>query len=710
MADDDIDIVSVENSGEGSSQDEADLFSKDTASHYYINKNRLLGISHSSIKDEINGNYILNISRPLPAFDTAMAKAYAITDKKNKGNEDLYALVLSKSYPLRLAEINKLSGAAQKGFANVVDAQLIPSSLGAGLFFVVVLDKPLGVPLNQYVAKNGSVSEDAVIERIVKPINEVISFLARKKVVHGKVNLDNIYIDDSGNVTLGECISEMCGFSQPLLYENIDRATAFPEGKGDGVPGYIDFYALGVCVSIMLRGKNPVEKLLDDEILEKKFTLGTYALMTDGVEISPHMHDFLRGTINNKMKDIWNAEQVREWIKGRKFNLLPPTENIEAGRPIVFAGKKFWNRKNLAHALYLNWDEGAKFVRDDTLRRWVERSIQNADLAEKIEVLAKRTGGKSGDLFTKDDELLAQYILLLDPGGPIRLKHFSVCIDGMGAILAFAYASDKKHYLDSINHIISYSIASYWTPGRGYAGEDEVTQAYMFMIQKCLDFLRKKEFGFGMDRCLYDLNPTLPCQSPVLLDSSIFSTENMLRNLDKNTHLGEKIIDRHIVAFLSSRLELPVRIRVTSLNKFPEFAANVYIQTLALLSLAQETCGIISLPGLAGKVNGGLKNVIEELHSKYVRADMEKNLNKAVPDGDLSRMLNIITDNNFLIRDKLGFSRAVKKYKNNAIQIVRFSNRKAINNVGYRYGLQLSVIISFFFATLVTIVLTLKVF
>jgi len=116
------------------------------------------------------------------------------------------------------------------------------------------------------------------------------------------------------------------------------------------------------------------------------------------------------------------------------------------------------------------------------------------------------------------------------------------------------------------------------------------------------------------------------------------------------------------------------------------------------------------LPRLAVKISEGLRAVIEEFHSKTIREELNTGLDKVIKKGILSSLLRVISDPKMLVRDRLGFKKAVNSHRNNAMQIIRLSNSRAINNVGYRYGLQLSVMISFFVATVAVITLMLKAF
>jgi hypothetical protein len=684
------------------------------ADEYYLDKNRYHRVSCAETKDEVDSKYIVDIARPLQKFDSGMGKAFGVTNKLTKESEKLFAMVLDKRYPVRLAEINKLLEQTYEGMVNVIAAQIVPLSVGKGRFFVVILEKPKGIPLAEYVANNGAISEDAVIKKVVPALSYIIGDLAKKDIVHGRINLNNVFIDESGHLTIGECISEVCGYSQPIAYETVNRACANHIGKGVGISGSTDYYALGVLVAIMMRGKNPFDGLSDNEILDKKLSDTTYRIVIDAIELSPRILDFLRGVINDDTEESWNWDLVDDWVRGRRFNLLAQSQSSDAGRAITFNEKKYLKKRYLAHDLYLNWDAGKKFIREQgILIKWIERGVGDSDLAEKMEVLSNRTGGGDmGSLFDKDDELLAQYIILLDPNGPFRLRNFSALADGVGAMLADAYTHNKQQVIDAVANIINHSLVSYLdnNPNELERSTRDYFAEAVFTLQKCKDFSKKPGIGFGFERCLYELNPTISCQSNIISDYVVFSSPDLLKNLNINNNLAGKAVDRQMAAFISMRLDLSTQIRIPSLARFPDFAQHPNIQSLALLSMAQQNSGIAALPGLSEKIIAGLKNVIDDFHSKFVRIDLIEELAKIARKGSLQHILRIITDPQYLVRDRLGFRRAVTRYRNNAIQIAKLSNRSAVNNMGYRYGLQLAVLFSFFVTTIVVLVLMMKAF
>lgn len=677
-------------------------------SEYYLRKNRYLRVSVSPTKDEVVGEFVINFSRPLPQLNTSFGKAYAVT-LKNGNDNDVYAVILDKRYPIRLMEINKLVGQRIESFTNIVASQFITTSVSKGKVCAVIIEMPRGSTLAEYIKKNGKLSEEYIAKIVVPAINNVIVILSGLGVVHGKINANNVYIEDSGHITVGECVSESCGYSQPLIYETVNRAAAMPYGKGVGNM-LVDYYALGVLVAILLRGVNPLEGVSEEEILDKKLEEGTYRIVTYGMDMSVRMLDLMRGVLNERTPDAWGPMQMNEWIRGRRFNLLPPADNSDSGRSIFFNGKKYLNRKHLVHALYGSWEEAKKFIKKDAIIKWVDRGANSRDLSESLEMLIARYGRereRSG--FNKDDELLAQYILLLDPTGPIRLRDFSANIDGLGLTLAHGFAANSRHCIEAVENIILYNIVSIIPSSTKELSQQNIQDA-LFLLNRCIDLLRKRDMGFGIERCLYELNPSLPCQGHAVIEESIFTKEELLKFLDKSENIGGKILDAHTASFLTEKMEMQLRVHIPSLGRFPEFATNSHIQALALLSLAQQSAHMGSLHGLTRKVHDSLKNLIDEFHSKTIREEITYNLKKVEKQGYLSQTLKIITDSKYLVRDRIGFKKARSEYQENAIQIVKMGNTSVINNVGYRYGLQLAVIISFFLATVEIISLIIKAF
>ena len=68
--------------------------------------------------------------------------------------------------------------------------------------------------------------------------------------------------------------------------------------------------------------------------------------------------------------------------------------------------------------------------------------------------------------------------------------------------------------------------------------------------------LRDKTPGYGIERCLYDMNDGFPCQSPLLKGEFIINLEDVLPGLEKTAKtidVKTLPVDRHIAAFVAAR-------------------------------------------------------------------------------------------------------------------------------------------------------------
>lgn len=682
---------------------------QDSDSEFFIHKNKALRVQISHQKDTLEGRYQIKGNEPLQDFSSHFADAFRVLDTQDKNNTNIYALVLDKRYPINLMQINPLVGKLQEGFCNILGAGIVSLSFKSGNSYVLVVQKPVGVPLFKYLQGKEALTEEFIVTHIATPINEVLSFLHSKKVMHGAINLHTIYIDENHKIYVSECVSSICGFYQETLYESLNRASCLPAAKG--AHDYkSDYFALGVMINLLLLGGNPYIKLTSTEILRLKYTQGTYSMLSKNLKLSPHMLDMLRGTINDNYHEMWNDVQMTDWCKGRRFNLLPQSSRTEATRSIEFVGNNYLNRRHLANDMFLHWDEAKQFVKKDVLRKWIERSVQDTDLADQLAMIKSRTGNHVyTEGFEGADLLVASTILLLDPEGPLRFKNFSTALDGIAPLLAYACANDKNEIKFLIKCILNFGVIYEWS-NLSTALANARYQYDLFALQRSADIINKKGFGFGLERCLYELNPTICCQSSQVYQEMMLSVQHLLQFLNDNNQIKGDLLDKHIAAFVANRVELPSAIRVKSLSSFPDLANHIHIQSLALYALAQQRAGIKKLPGLAEKLQTRLEEIIELFHSKKIRDDIYQQLKEPVKKGILIQILKILTNANYVYKDKSGFRNAKKAYHLKTQHILSLSNKKAIANVGYRYGLQLAVMLSFLLAAVTTLTLFARVF
>src|SRR3546814_7768561 len=81
---------------------------------------------------------------------------------------------------------------------------------------------------------------------------------------------------------------------------------------------------------------------------------------------------------------------------------------------------------------------------------------------------------------------------------------------------------------------------------------------YMQLYEKAKSVMDRTGMGYGMERVAYELNPNLPCRSPLFEADYVSDISELLPALDRLAERGVEIrnlIDRHIGAFIATRFK-----------------------------------------------------------------------------------------------------------------------------------------------------------
>ena len=659
-------------------------------------------------KDAVSDRYFIKFDQPLPELDTELAKAYVAVDDAN-AEAELYALVMDRGLPYRLDEMRKLRDLEHPNLLKLVDYNTTELSQNDECCMVAVHERPKLKTVRQIMQERQSVfSERFIIDRVVAPLNRVLTMLAENGIFHGRINLDNVYLSDN-RVVLGEAVSEPAGYSQHHVFESAERAQATALGKGESNIR-TDCYALAVLALHLLRGLKVFANLEKHYHLNKRLTLGTYNTLV-GAKECKSLEDFLKGCLSDDPAERWAPDQVEQWVKGKKYNLLTPSVLKESQRPFLFLSKEFYNRRALAHSFSQHWEEAQTLLRSNYLSRWIEVSLHKEDMAEMAMRVVERTGGVNAVGERANNELISRTLCLLDPEGPVYYNTESCFIDGLGPVLANAFRNKDQKQIQMVIDIIDHNFFGY--ADELLEGKKQQKHAQLFLrLQSCGRYLRMTAMGFGIERILYELNPNLPCQSPLLVNENVLTLNDMLGALDRvgaRRPNGFDYLDRHIAAFVAAKLDIGKEIKIAELSKFPALAHNPQLIVLTMLAKAQVKGGRSKMKGLSGW--GALKvlPLINNFHSRTIRQRMRKMLRSAARSGDLEKAFEPVLDARMIEEDYHGFRRSVVRYTTNAKKIRKASSRKRLRGRSENIGLILAMISSYSLF-LVTLIVVLKDF
>ena len=607
--------------------------------------------------------------RVIKDLSSVFAKAFEVRDLKQK--EDLYAIILPNTIPIRFRTVQQLKMFFSPNFANVLESGFTDFARGEHGSFAAILEKPRGRKLSDVLSELKEtvgelkpplkllLPEEFIATEIVGPINEVLKLFNEVGVCHGKINHENVYIGsfEEPKVMLGECISEPCGFAQYSQYETTDRAQAMPLGKGNSSIA-ADYFSLGTLVLYCLFGEIPGSAMDQTEFLTQRLIKGTYNAFLGTMELPPRITDLLRGLLTDNTQERWGYDQVYNWVKGKKYNLIRPKLRKECVRNYDFLGKTHATKKHLAQTYFQNWDDAALDMKGNRLSKWLELSVNDKDMADSVSALAGINASK-GKSRNEDDELVAKSLIVLDPSAPIRYRNVSVHIDGFGTVLANAWLHQNQSEINTFSEIIKLNLVDFKA-----VHDTESQKVDRWVVQRLQGYIKLKSLGFGIERCLYDLNPSLPCQSPMLQSQYIIEINQLLYFLNDNASKlsANDPVDRHVAAFLASKLELSQEIKLKMMRHMRDDRAKTQLIKLALLAFAQRKSNAGKLTGLANWIVGKIKFVVDSLHGKKNKKELNAEIKALAEAGNLEGILSLIINSDLFAKDADAFSNAQREY------------------------------------------------
>ncbi len=648
-------------------------------------------------RDVIDVRYQIDVNTPLPEFDNRNARAYAVTDTL-AGGKPLFALVCNPNAVQRHALITPLKAISHPGIMKLLAAGWVPLSQPQQERFVLIYERPQGKKLSELMAtRTGAVNETFLYKNIIAPIAAAVDQLAIAGITHGSINPDNIYFSDMP--VLGDCISTPCGYNQPFYYEPLERMQALAAGKGDGDPSQ-DYYALAVIVLYMMYGPEHFADMTPQTLSTAIMRESAYSALTRNKEFSEVFQDFFRGILCVNAEDRWTYDQIKSWLEGRRYNVLlaPPTL---ASRPFEFAEQQANTKRELAHILYSNWARIPSALDNGQLAQWITVSLRNKELGEAVARLSKSAMELGGKNEVQFGEQLMRLLLLLDLAGPIRIGPLSMHVDGISSMCAELFMAKAEKDLYLLARFIEFNMVSFWLDLQrkdpNYTIPNSVNNT-LIKLDKLRSCIRNTGFGFGLERMLYDLNPELPCQSPLFANDTVVSLPSLLVHLDQlaPSLAGEQDpIDRHISAYIASKANMQHEMKLHELAALPSLASHRGMIALRLLALAQQKTGNLTLPGLTHWLALRIAPALETLRSRSLRYRLHLSLVECAQSGSLQMLAETMINPAYAEADRNGFEQAWHLFQLNALRIAQYRKGSNVDQACQELGLIMSKALAF---------------
>lgn len=610
--------------------------------------------------------FLVNGDKPLPELDSPNAKAYMAEDRHDL-SRNLFALVCTPGIPLRTKAIRQFKANPGPGLLELVEFDSLFWPAIGQRTMVIIYERPMGGRvIDQVKANQARITEYDIPRKVIQPIIDGLRHIHSLNLAHRAVRPDNIFFSDADmqEIILGDCVTAPEGFDQPLMYEPLERALANPAGRGTGTT-VDDMYALGASLVVLTLGANPIERMKGEDLLFRRTNLGSYAAICGNARIPLSLLEPLRGLLSDSPQDRWNLDEVSNWLNGLKQTPQQKKPAKKGDSPFRFGGRDHTNVRTLAHAFNRQIPEAVRILKDETFHAWMKRSLGEGNLSETLKGFVDTANFHKEDFQGTDEYLIARCCAAMDPYGPIRYKGVSVYLDGFGPMLAMEVIRNGN--VQVLTEIINREIYQFWSGDRANF-LDSMETAQMFAQLKA--WLANNEPGYGLERCLYELNPGLSCQSPFIIEEGIIEIEQLLPALDRaanHTDSQSKPVDRHVAAFVAARFNEDIHPHLRALAASKE-STNI-IGMLSLLAFLQWKLKAEPMFGLTSWIGGLLGPAINAYHSRTTRRDLEKEIPKLVRRGSLPDMFDLIDDAEKRREDQDGYADAVEEYRSCAEEI-----------------------------------------
>lgn len=660
--------------------------------------------SQDSLSSSISYNEDITIlpSQRLTHLDKSPVKAYAARGT-GRLPQALYVLVCEDHLTPRWHTGNKYAAVSNPAANRLIASGPVFWPSEGKEKYVLIYENNLGQQLMKDDTTGGlGMKQDLAMSAIIQPMILLLQDFKDKEIVHGAIRPSNMFDGGAINldkVILGECLCMPASSSMPALYETIERAMTDPVARGLGSFAN-DLYSFGVSIAVLLRSTDPLEGLSADEIIRRKLEFGSFSTLIGSDRLGGSALDLLRGLLQDEAEQRWTLEDVHSWMDGRRLNPKQGIKKNKAARPLIFNNDKYLRPETLAHHMPHNVAEAAQLIESGELDQWIHRAIDSAPLRKQVEGaigMATETGKQPGYM----EKLVTRVCIALDAVAPVRFKSLRMLPDGVGNALTAAYVQRKDitHYVEFLQD----NFFLQWVNGQSNPSVDIGSVVSRF--DSCRTFIRQTSVGFGLERCIYLLNPETRCLSEKLKNFYVRGPEDLLMAVERISRMPKRpqfIFDRHIIAFLSVKDRKSIDLFFGDLNAAEHYKK--ILGELRTLATIQKRSKLPPCPGTADWLADNLDLVLERLHDRDLRKVVASKVNKVKESGDLGKISAIFDDISLYQNDEGMFRLAMNEYyelkKERGILQRKMESEK---DYGFDAGRQYAALLSAILASIVIV-------
>ncbi len=498
----------------------------------------------------------------------------------------------------------------------------------------IVCGDPGGVAID--MAGVAPLGEVALVAQVLRPAASALGQLKALGLTHRALRSSNIFLrGERGGVELGPFWLAPPAHGQSAIFETPWVAACLPEARGYGSIAD-DVYALGVVLLGLCLGSTPLDGMPEEEVIDRKIRLGSFAALTGDRRLPPSVADLLSAMLADEPSQRPSPERLAQGasLAGPK---VVSRRRVNAAVPLVLGDVSVWTTPQLAGLVATAPDMVRRALNLGQVNHWLRRCLNEVVLAEKLEALIHPTH-ETSPLDGEDPVRVAATLLgvsvLLDPTAPLVWRGIRAMPEGLGTLLASLNgrsAAARADIVAMIGHGLPVLI--------GMIEDESARERFRVRARQLRSAVRSPLL---MLHAVYELNPALACRSPLVAASAPVALQDLLPALDDEagTRPGDSDqapfrLDADLIAFIAARRHP---------SRSPGSTTSSALEEMRLLATIWQETRPGPLPGLAKRLASGELMALASWPGKAQRDLRAARLKRVVDAGDLVRLLEFVED------------------------------------------------------------------
>lgn len=663
-------------------------------------------ILRSDINDTVSNAYRIHLNEEIYDLSNEFCKYYRAS--KLDSEENYFALVYDIYFVPPIEVIDFLHRNQVYNLNGIVAWSVVPiSSIGAERLVLILNSYNYHSNLLSYAKVKGGLSLP-MIENIVRQLEQLIELLSSHGIYGYNINPTNIIVKDDDTFILREFINSYPYFYSEPQYIAPELAECFKEARK--VKNYKqDIYALGISIFYAYSTQPLIgEHLKPEEYNENRFENGTYKYLAYKIKTTERLRSFFRGSMHDDTLVRWKTKDISNWlnkdVEGSHDSIL------ENKHTIGFNDNNYSTLKSLAHAIFKFWGSAGRLLKDNKLFKWASTQNVSTEMLEGIKSIVEMKNQDTTSMVIianpiNSNQKITRLLSIIDPNGSLRQESIAISAASIPELLQYLHVNKKKQLIEYVLKIMKDEVWKYYSNSEsaGYL-DPKLGEKYRLLAVRTNVAMTYK----SLERLIYTLNPHLPCLSPMLNGKYVTTIAELIRALDSYAQKASKNfnLDRNIIAFIATKLDLKEEVKPAILSAFPKLAEHFTIRSLSVLNVLQQTEPEIKIPNICLAISNDLKKLFQEhLYNTEFKKSVIAKIDEVSQESNLSSIITALSNQHLFVNDYNGYQDACNKVKVLKEQISNLDEQNVvINNAALLLGQKTTVLVSYIMCFIVTVI------